>query len=209
MAASDATACVMQPGERSDAPAATAALADPLVAVLAELAGVLRGVDRLTYRQPAADGTGGIGAHVRHSLDHVTTLLEGLDTGRIDYDRRVRGTAEETDPTAAADTAVRLAQRLGQVRDAAWDRVVQVQAMLRPDDPPLVVACPARRELAFVLSHSIHHHAMIAGMLRAAGHATPGTFGYAPATLAHLRRQQQCPRDGLAGPLQQQQQQEQ
>ena len=45
---------------------------------------------------------GSIGGHVRHCLDHVAALLDGLDGGVVDYEARERGTAAEGDPAAAA-----------------------------------------------------------------------------------------------------------
>ncbi|MEM7623450.1 MAG: hypothetical protein AAF235_09640, partial [Planctomycetota bacterium] len=42
------------------------------------------------------------------------------------------------------------------------------------------------REAAFVLSHTVHHCAMIAVMARSLRIAVPERFGYAPSTVAHL-----------------------
>ena len=42
------------------------------------------------------------------------------------------------------------------------------------------------RELAFVLSHTIHHNATIRGMVIALGLSAPASLGYAPSTLAHM-----------------------
>ena len=46
------------------------------------------------------------------------------------------------------------------------------------------------RQLAFLLSHTIHHCALIAVMMRLRGLATPPGFGLAPATLRHREAQQ-------------------
>jgi uncharacterized damage-inducible protein DinB len=44
------------------------------------------------------------------------------------------------------------------------------------------------RELAFVLSHTVHHNALIAVMARTLGVPVPDLFGYAPSTIAHLEK---------------------
>ena len=50
----------------------------------------------------------------------------------------------------------------------------------------VVFATPGR-ELGFVLSHTVHHNALIAVIAAAVGAAVPPGFGYAPATVAHHR----------------------
>ena len=44
------------------------------------------------------------------------------------------------------------------------------------------------RELLFVLSHTIHHIAMIGVMARAMAATVPQWFGYASSTIAHLQQ---------------------
>jgi hypothetical protein len=44
------------------------------------------------------------------------------------------------------------------------------------------------RELAFVLSHTVHHNALIAVMALTLGVSIPDRFGYAPSTIAHLEK---------------------
>ena len=46
-----------------------------------------------------------------------------------------------------------------------------------------------RRELQFLLSHSIHHYALIATICHANGFPVPEGFGVAPSTLRYRRQQ--------------------
>ena len=50
--------------------------------------------------------------------------------------------------------------------------------------------CPStvRRELIFLVSHTVHHYALIAVMLRHQAVGLPADFGVAPSTLRHQRR---------------------
>ena len=47
------------------------------------------------------------------------------------------------------------------------------------------------RELAYVLSHTIHHNAIIGSMVKALGGVLPERFGYAPSTVRHAHLQSQ------------------
>jgi uncharacterized damage-inducible protein DinB len=47
---------------------------------------------------------------------------------------------------------------------------------------PVAVRSTLARELLFVISHTIHHQALIAVLLSAAGRTVPEAFGLAPST---------------------------
>jgi uncharacterized damage-inducible protein DinB len=49
------------------------------------------------------------------------------------------------------------------------------------------VASSAFRELQFLASHTIHHHAMVALLCRVAGQPVPEHLGLAPSTLRQRR----------------------
>jgi uncharacterized damage-inducible protein DinB len=160
----------------------------PLAAVLGELAEVVATLSDAEYVQkPVGVVSSSVGGHVRHNLDHVEALLAGLAEGRIDYDRRQRGTEVERSRTAALEAIRRLrADLLGR----AWgpgDRALRLSVLVAPDAPPVEVPSSLEREAAFVLSHTIHHNSLIAVMVRLLGRPVPATFGYAPSTVAHQK----------------------
>lgn len=185
-------------------------LVEPLVVALAELAGVLTGLDDEHYVRAHNSGMAGtVGGHVRHSLDHVAALLTGLETGQLNYDDRQRGTAIEIHRKDAIDAITQFSDQLRALPPQALDCSIVVSTAMSPGGPTMTMQCPARRELAFVLSHTIHHNAMIAALIRAHGGWTPRHFGYASSTLTHLARQQQImPPQEQLGQLQQKQQQQ-
>jgi len=131
---------------------------------------------------------GAIGGHVRHCWDHVAALVEGITTGVVDYDCRERGTAVERERSAALIQIDGLLARLEGLRDAALDRRLEVRAMLAPDEAAHAMPSTVGREVAFVLSHTIHHQAIMAITAAELGHAVPDGFGYAPSTTAYLKR---------------------
>ncbi len=57
--------------------------------------------DELYARPAFPDGTGSIGSHFRHILDHYQAFFSGLESGRIDYDARERDPDTETNRATA------------------------------------------------------------------------------------------------------------
>jgi len=105
----------------------------------------------------------------------------------IDYDKRERGTDIETSTAAAGMLIQQLDAKLASLNAAVVSQAVQARMMHASDGEPMTVPSSVGRELAFVLSHTIHHGAMVAAMVRTLGGEVPKHFGYAPATVAHLR----------------------
>jgi uncharacterized damage-inducible protein DinB len=153
-----------------------------LRSVLHDLAAVVAALSPEDYARPAAGGKGSVGAHVRHCLDHVAALERGLSSGLIDYDQRVRQTAVETDKSAglaAIDAAV---SGLAQARPTPVDAAIVVSVQIARGLPPVAVASTLGREVAFVISHTVHHSATVAAMLQGHGRRTPPQFGMAAST---------------------------
>jgi hypothetical protein len=167
-------------------PTATAALAH----VIALIESTDQALDRMTPEQYRATGLVGhgsaIGAHIRHCLDHVQALVDGMAAGVIDYDSRIRGTDVESSPAAAHAAAARAVSGLRALAQRPFDEAVVSLCMLAADAAPMRLNSTFGRELAFVLSHTVHHTAMVVLLARAQGIDLPERFGYAPSTVAWL-----------------------
>jgi hypothetical protein len=133
--------------------------------------------------------TASIGAHVRHNLDHYRLFLAGLPSGLIDYDARDRDTPVESDRRAAADAVRTLIAGLAALPREALTRIVAIRQQGSPE-PGRFDGCDSRvdRELLFLQSHAVHHHALMALLARAQGLAIPESFGMAPSTIEWLHR---------------------
>jgi hypothetical protein len=166
----------------------------PLVGLLDQLVLLIESLTDEEYaRKPVGAVESSVGGHVRHNLDHIAALLRGLPSGRVCYDHRDRGTAVEHGRVAALDAVLLLG---GELRRFAWSelpRSVVLSALVSPDLPPVEVLTSAERELAFVVSHTIHHNALIRVMVKSIGADVPADFGYAPSTIAH-RKARTCVR---------------
>lgn len=161
------------------------ALIVPLCALLEQGAELARGLEVETFAHASALAPGGsVGAHLRHVGDFVRAFLRDLDAGRIDYDRRERDERSERDATRACAELQALVQTLLARTGLAGEREVEVRSeacLFGPDWQRSTVA----RELGTLLSHTVHHYALIAVLLRARGLEPAPGFGVAPSTLAH------------------------
>lgn len=141
------------------------------------------GSERYVSGTPVSPG-GTVGRHVRHVLEFYEGLFHGLPSGRVDYARRVRDAAVETDPARAASRI-----------EAALDGLARLAG--EPPELPLDVRCEEgdpwcgstlMRELQALTSHTVHHFALVAAILRALGFEPPSDFGVASSTLLHWER---------------------
>lgn len=127
----------------------------------------------------------GIGTHFRHVLDHYRSFIEGAVTGTIDYDNRERNTLEEREVQVALTSLADLGQRLTELEvDVAAAVWVKVCASTEGED--LLSKSSFGRELQFLVSHTVHHYALIAIASRMQGIYPDETFGVAPSTLKYL-----------------------
>jgi len=138
--------------------------------------------DRLYTKVEAPTFTSSIGAQLRHCLDFYQCFLSGLKTNNVDYDQRERDEATEGSRTRAMERIEATAARLWKLSFADEQATLWVK-----QDSPYWSTSSLRRELQFLLSHLVHHQALIAVMLRVQGFVPNEEIGVAPATLAHRR----------------------
>jgi hypothetical protein len=160
-----------------------ASILAPLETLLGQLAWVLRRLEDSHYCAQQARGiSGSVGGHVRHCLDHISALTSGVARGQVSYDHRRRGTAVESCRAAALLELQRVARDLKALPAHDLDRPLVLRAALDTGGAPVRVSSTVGRELVFVVSHTIHHLAMIALLLRDFSIDVPPRFGYAPTT---------------------------
>jgi len=158
-----------------------ASVAQSLLGLLGEMRAMIDRIDDDTYAAPAPGRTsGGIGGHVRHCLDHVSALVNATYTGTCAYDRRTRGTEVETSRVAALQHIADLEEEVFRV-ELLLDRPVHVETQIAQGSM-IVTQSTIGRELVFVTSHTIHHNAVVAYLLKAHGIEMGPRFGVAPAT---------------------------
>lgn len=136
----------------------------------------------------------GIGPHFRHCLDHFSSFLDGSASGRVDYDSRARDPRVESDRAHAAALIRELIRRLGEFDPARLDQDVLSKTDCGGQEPEPWSRSTHKRELQFLVSHTVHHYALIALIARHQGVEPPPTFGMAPSTLRHEEEMSACAR---------------
>ena len=128
-----------------------------------------------------------LGQHFRHCLDHYSSLLTGLDCAKVDYDSRSRQREIELSTGSALE-------EVGCVRASLTgllDREFPVGLLVKMDyggEGEDWQASTLGRELQFLVSHTVHHFAMIGGMCGCLGVEMEDGFGVAPSTSRHRER---------------------
>lgn len=129
---------------------------------------------------------GGVGRHFRHVVEFYEQLLHRKG-GTVDYESRRRDARVETDPAHAASVVEGLIALLEALRSSRADAPLAVTTeVLDADGSPVVTPSSVGRELASLASHTIHHYAIIAFLLRGSGVKLPRHFGVAPSTVRHI-----------------------
>jgi hypothetical protein len=129
-----------------------------------------------------------VGAHLRHILEFYQSFMNGVESRRIDYDARRRDKAVERS-SVAASTAIRNiihffeTSALLRQESAIWVRMEDADHSEVEDS---FMQSSISRELQALSSHTIHHFALMAMILRMHRIELDPEFGMAPSTLSYL-----------------------
>ena len=134
----------------------------------------------------------GVGSHLRHCLDHYENLLDGIPSGDVNYDARCRDEAVATQPESARDTILALTRKLEEVSPESLDAPLTITMDCGSEEEQAPSHSTLRRELQFLVSHTVHHFALIAMILHDQGIPTPPDFGVAPSTIKFRQASAAC-----------------
>lgn len=133
-----------------------------------------------------------VGPHLRHVLDHYSAFISGLPGFRVDYDAREREPRLESDLELACARMREIAGDLVLVEEDLMELPIQVRLESGGAESEQWSHSTVRRELQFLLSHTVHHFALIAVLLERFEIAVPDDFGIAPSTLKYWQAQAPC-----------------
>ncbi len=138
------------------------------------------------YSEVPQGMTSAIGRHVRHVLDHYTALQIGIKKNEIDYDLRSRDSEVETDSDLAVEKINKTMEWMrGHIR---LDAPLLMKTEVSLDcQETCVVESSLKRELVYLLNHTVHHVAYITLVLRTLGITVDQHVGIAPATQSYIR----------------------
>jgi uncharacterized damage-inducible protein DinB len=155
---------------------------------LAQCEALVRSLTPDEFSRPIGTRSG-IGPHMRHCLEHFQALLLGIPDGVADYDARERDQRMESDPAFAL-------RQLGDIRDGLlqlcasdMDSPVKVVQIPAPGHDKVAVESQVQRELLFLMSHTIHHLALMKYLAEQLGATLPTEMGVAYSTIAHQQTQ--------------------
>lgn len=153
------------------------------IKVLREAQKLLERMDDRTYTKvDAPTFTSSIGGQLRHCLDFYQCFLSGVKNNKVDYDQRERDEITEHRRTRAIERITTTTEMLWKLSFAEEQVTLWVK-----QDSPYWSTSSLRRELQFLLSHLVHHQALVAVMLRLQGFVPNEDIGVAPATLEHRK----------------------
>jgi len=128
------------------------------------------------------------GAHMRHILDHYYAIINGLESGFIDYDKRSRGGSVETKLSAAKSSISEITAFLNGLSDEDLKQNVELSTEISVDDKRVaIVGTSVAREIVFAGSHTVHHLATIKHIAQMQNVEVDKELGIAPATATFLR----------------------
>lgn len=145
--------------------------------------------ERFSRRQQGGEKSG-VGPHLRHVIDHYKCLLAAAETERIDYDHRERDNDSEHSVSRAKEILYELVAGLEDLKDLGKDHLYLVRMDCGTNNETgdqEWCRSTLGRELQFLVSHTVHHFAIIDLYCYAMGIAVPDGFGVAPSTLKYLK----------------------
>lgn len=123
-----------------------------------------------------------VGSHLRHVLEFYECFLEGLKSGRVDYDRRRRDVTVENGRRVAA---ARISAIICSLERATLNPHCVLAVRMENDEDGVYLQSSIGRELQALSSHTIHHFALIGVTLRLHGFPIDPEFGVSPSTLRY------------------------
>lgn len=126
-----------------------------------------------------------IGAHLRHCLDHYEAFIAGFENCEIDYDSRKRDNRLEICTTTAAGRVENLTSALEYISSNTGSNNPALKIKMDCGVDDRWEPSSLGRELQFLVSHTVHHLAMISTICKIEGIETPEHFGLAPSTVRH------------------------
>lgn len=148
------------------------------IRLLTECHALLAPVTNAQYRQSVRHAPeNSLGRQVRHCIDHYLCLFRGIETGVIDYDDRAREASLELTPAAAQRALEGVCKRLATLQPEERRRQID----LKLEEGGTATSSVAR-ELEFLVSHTMHHLALIAELGRQLGLSLNADLGVSTST---------------------------
>ncbi|MEQ8955663.1 MAG: hypothetical protein RL120_16140 [Gammaproteobacteria bacterium] len=172
----------LQPDSEGDIPY----LKDGCLYCLEQCAQLLDQVPPQVYSNNSPDRAS-VGVHMRHVFDRFHCFFQGLGSACINYDDRSRDREIETNIAAAGFALNSLRKRLQQLEPGVMQQPIEVREAVHHQLGAVALPSTVAREMLGLITHSVHHLAIVAIMLQARGIVMDPDFGKAPSTVIYER----------------------
>lgn len=157
------------------------------IKVLMQLLNVLEQIQTQDYTADIERLEATVGQHTRHILEFYTCLINGLETGIVNYDHRKRDNRIETDKFFAIQ---KIKETISFMKD--FQKNPALSLIISYDYSALdnvEIKTSFQRELAYNIEHTIHHLAIMKPTIveRCAYIILPEYFGIASSTVRYTR----------------------
>jgi hypothetical protein len=156
-----------------------------LTPVLNQLAGTLTHLSDDAYKQKSILLNGStVGGHTRHVIELFTCLLNGYDAGVVNYEKRNRDLAIETNKNFASNLLIHIANNIEQA-----NKTMRLEGFFGEDEnEQYSLETNYFREIIYNLEHTIHHMALIRiGINELSNLKLPENFGVASSTTQYKK----------------------
>ena len=161
-------------------------LQDAVNSVFVQLTESLNQLSQKEYAQPCRTlFNNTIGQHVRHIIELFQCLESGYQNGLVNYEKRKRDIAIETDKELASRLLQQIHSGIGK---ANKDLVLEATYDDHTDEA-IALSTNYFREIAYNLEHTIHHMALIrVGINEVSSIVLPEEFGVASSTVKYRKQ---------------------
>lgn len=158
-------------------------LIEPIKTMFAQLTDALEFLSKDQYTWPCDSLSGAsIGGHVRHIIELYTELINGYESGIVNYENRKRNNVIETDRQFAILQMNKLLDDINRP-----DKPLQLVADYGiAERSPITIDSNYYRELLYNIEHTVHHMALIRiGITALSTLKLPAAFGVAVSTIRY------------------------
>lgn len=154
--------------------------------IFVQLADSMNQLTQQEYSQPCKTlFNNTIGQHVRHIIELFQCLEKGYEGGVVNYEKRKRDTAIETDKDLASRLLLEIHTGLSKENKALTLEASYDDHMTEP----ILFETNYNREIAYNLEHTIHHMALIrVGINEISSIELPEDFGVASSTVKYRKQ---------------------
>lgn len=155
-----------------------------LIQHVTDLLSVLKQLTPTQYTMQ--DKHSSIGGHMRHILEFMQTLHNGLTGGVVDYELRERNPVFETDPVATEECLRFLLQGLSHaLMQSPESHLLTLHETPYVGANKVALTSSLEREILFIIQHGIHHLAIIKMLAASQNITLDASIGLAIATQIH------------------------